>query len=72
MFKRVRVGKVYRYEPVGMDIYDPASRAKRGELVKVVNQYGCPPANTMGHCYIAVAGQFAGLVLTNSLQEVQR
>jgi hypothetical protein len=68
---RVRVGGIYRYEPVGMDIWSPCNASlKSGALVKVINIYGCPPANTMGHCYVEnFIGTFQGLVLCNSLVE---
>ena len=68
--KKVRVGKWYIYKPVGMDIWDPCTDLKTGERVKVINKYGCPPANTMGHCYVENTEQeFKGLVLCNSLSE---
>jgi hypothetical protein len=69
-FRKVRAGSVYRFEPVMMDITQPASSAERGQLVRVVNMHGCPKANTMGHCHIedAETGEFLGLVVTNSLQ----
>lgn len=67
---RLRVGVWYRFEAVGMDIYRPAHQGlKDGQRVQVVNLRGCPPANTMGHCYVnGEAGQFMGMVLCNSLQ----
>lgn len=70
---KVRVGAKYTYEPVMLDLLSPPYGAERGILkagdqVKVVNLYGCPPANTMGHCYVnTLAGEFAGMVCTNSL-----
>jgi hypothetical protein len=70
MFNQVRVGSIYRYEPVGIDSTAPYLRKiVKGTLVKVVNQFGCPKANTMGHCYIehALNGEFIGLVCANSL-----
>jgi hypothetical protein len=69
MTKRVRAGSKYRFEPVGMDIWDSRALVEPGTLVKVVNLYGCPRANTMGHCHIqTLGGEFAGLVLCNSLR----
>lgn len=68
MSNRVRVNSIYTFEPVGIDTWDPKSAAQHGDRVRVVNKYGCPPANTMGHCYIeTLDGKFLGLVLTNSL-----
>ena len=70
---KVRVNSRYVYQPVGMDKFDPpygieAGILREGEIVKVVNKYGCPPANTMGHCYINnQEGEFCGLVCTQSL-----
>lgn len=66
---RVRNGTVGVYRPVGMDVWNPCSSAKVGQVVRVKNQWGCPPAGTMGHCHIvdAESGAFLGLVLCNSL-----
>lgn len=64
---KVRVNSEYYYNPVGMDIWDSRTTLKKGDKVKVENLRGCPPANTMGHCYVTLNGQFAGLVLCNSL-----
>lgn len=73
--KRVRVGKLYTYHPVGWDILDSknAPNIVAGEIVKVVNLPGCPKANTMGHCHVQARvetgeWQFAGLVMCASLQ----
>lgn len=71
--RRVRVNKLYTYQPVGLDLWSygtgRTTHPTRGEVVRVVNKYGCPPANTMGHCYVeSLTGEFYGLVLTNSLQ----
>lgn len=65
---KVIVGRVYKFVPVGLDIWDSRAKVKAGTNVKVINMFGCPPANTNGHCYIATLdGKFAGLVLTASL-----
>ena len=65
---KVRVGNYYLYRPVGMDIWDARTNLKAGTRVKVINMRGCPPANTMGHCYVEdMRGEFQGLVLCNSL-----
>jgi hypothetical protein len=69
--RRVKAGRVYVFQPVGMDLWDSRTLGiKPGDLVRVVNLYGCPPANTMAHCHIETAdgGEFAGLVMTASLQ----
>lgn len=66
--KKVRVGTTYIYYPVLLDrIHPPAGVVQPGDIVVVVNLHGAPPANTMGHCYVNVAGKFGGLVCTNSL-----
>lgn len=68
---KVRAGSTYRYEPVGMDMWDSKALVPAGTIVKVVNLPGCPKANTMGHCHIQTTdGKFAGLVLCNSLQKI--
>lgn len=75
--RRVRNGASYRYAPVGWDKYDPPYGARagflfHGDTVRVKTPYGCPPANTMGHAHIeTLAGEFAGLVCTNSLQPLK-
>ena len=63
---RVRVNSLYRFQPVLLDASVPL---EQGTIVRVINLYGCPKANTMGHCYIEhIGGQFIQLVCTNSLQ----
>jgi hypothetical protein len=42
----------------------------RVEVVK--SPAGCPPANTMGHCYVARNGKLVGLVHCNSLVEATK
>jgi hypothetical protein len=69
--KRVRVGKLYRYEPVLIDRCNPPHDIETGNIVRVVNLHGCPRANTMGHCHVEhLGGEFAGLVCCNSLQDL--
>ena len=68
MNRKVRVGSKYIFHPVMFDkINPPFGYLKDGSLVKVVNKFGCPPANTMGMCYVELNGVFAGMVCTNSL-----
>jgi hypothetical protein len=68
---KVRVGRVYEYRPVLLDMIDPKSPLKSGEKCRVVNLPGCPKApkaNTMGHCHVEnLKGEFLGLVSCNSL-----
>ena len=75
MNRKVKVGKTYIYDPVFFDqiISPPVGNPEQGYFVVVVNLNGCPPANTMGSCYInfADSGEFAGMVSTNSLKSVK-
>ncbi len=69
---KVRVNSKYTFVAAGWDVFDPNSSApENGTLVKVINKYGCPKANTMGHAYIenAKTQEFYGLVSTNSLSK---
>ena len=70
MTNKVRVGSWYRFQAVGLDVYSPCHQGlKNGQVVKVIDKYGCPPANTMGHFYVETEdGQFMGLVSTGSLK----
>lgn len=71
MAKRVRVGKIYRFNPVMFDkLNPPAVHVPEGAEVAVIDLPGCPKANTMQMCYIQYQGRFAGMVCTNSLEEI--
>lgn len=63
--------KIYKYEPVGVDIFDARKhQPKRGTLVvKCSGGAGAPKNGTMGHCFVkdATTHQFYGLVLVKSL-----
>lgn len=65
---RVRAGQVYTYTGDGlMDMVD-GHPVSIGTKVRVINLPGCPPANTMGHCYIqTLRGEFLRLVQPTSL-----
>lgn len=67
--RKVRVNSNYVFHPVLFDVLNPPANQKLvdGDVVKVVNIKGCPPANTMGMCYVNREGVFAGMVCTNSL-----
>lgn len=76
MANKVRVGSRYEYHPVLFDRLEPpaALEVKDGQVVTVIDLYGCPKANTMGMCYISLDGTkegFAGMVCTNSLRSVR-
>jgi hypothetical protein len=70
----VRVGSNYRYTAGHfMDRIDPRLNEylKEGDLVKVINVPGCPPANTMGHCYVRLVGDSSKafvMISTSSLE----
>lgn len=66
---KVRVNQKLVYVPNMLDAIDGKTNLKKGDLVKVINVRGCPPANTMGHCYVGhpETGEFIGMVSTNSL-----
>lgn len=64
---KVRAGITYIYYPNLMDRCDARTKLIPGDMVKVVNLHGCPPANTMGQAYVNLDGKFAGMVSTNSL-----
>ena len=72
---KVRAGGTYFFSPTLFDRIRPShctQLVKEGDEVRVVNLPGCPRANTMGHCHIeTVGGEFAGLVMTNSLHTKQ-
>ena len=68
---KVRANSIYRYQPVLLDqINPPYGRPQPGQLLRVKNLHGCPPANAMGHCHVVdpQTGEFVGLVCCNSLQ----
>lgn len=65
--------KKYVFNAVGMDRFDHRPHTPQdGTIVVKTQPAGCPRNGTMGHCYIAHAdtGRFIGLVLENSLTEV--
>ena len=67
---RVRVNSEYIYSPNLLDTINGRTNLKDGEQVRVVNIHGCPPANTMQHCYVVRVSDpetFVGLVHCNSL-----
>ncbi len=72
---KVRTNAKYRFDPVPMDKFDPpygveVGILEPGDQVQVIKLHGCPPPNTMGMCHInTMAGEFAGLVCTNSLSK---
>jgi hypothetical protein len=63
---RVKVNSLYRFEPVLMD--RDTRNVETNDIVRVINLYGCPPANTMGQAYIQhLGGEFIQMVCTGSL-----
>jgi hypothetical protein len=69
---KVRVGSQYQYQPSTIDLIDPKTRPQLqpGDVVKVINLRGAPPANTMGQCHVEKDGKFVGMVATASLQKI--
>lgn len=70
--RKVRVGQKLIYRPNLFDVLKGPDTLKDGDHVQVVNLHGCPPANTMGMCYVKrvdVNEKFAGMVCTNSLAD---
>jgi hypothetical protein len=63
---------VYRFEPVGWDVFRPtANQPPSGSLVRKVQPRGCPPNGTMGHCFIQpIDGADFCLVQLGSLVKV--
>ena len=78
---RVRVNACYYFDPCLFDKLngDSTKLFKRGDKVRVINLHGCPPANTMGMCYIVPAdatkddrGRWSAdfaMVMTSSLEK---
>jgi len=71
---RVRVGSKYVYQPCLLDQIDGRTGLVPGTVVQVINLPGAPPANTMGHCYVADvhSGKFIGMVCTASLTPAKK
>jgi hypothetical protein len=67
---KVRANQHYIYYPNMLDRVDGRTKLVAGDIVRVVNLPGCPPANTMGHAHVNFKGEFAGLVSTNSLHSL--
>jgi hypothetical protein len=67
---KVRVGTDYIYYPNLLDRIDGRTGLVPGDIVRVENFPGCPPANTMGHAHVTRNHQMVGLVHTNSLYKL--
>lgn len=66
---KVRKGMVVFFKAAGWDRFDRnANTPDDGTICRVCTPYGCPPPNTMGHCFVeTMEGKFVGLVSTASL-----
>lgn len=66
---KVRTGSIYTWVACMLDTLHPSvTRIADGTKVRVVNIKGCPPANTMNHCYAeTLDGVWLGLVCCSSL-----
>lgn len=73
---KVRVGKLYRYEPTFWDLNFPCAgnSLQAGQVVRVIDLPGAPPTNTMGQCYVgdAETGKFICMISTASLVPVKK
>ena len=72
---RVRANSTYTFHANGWDRFTPLHNGylTDGDLVRVINLYGCPKANTMGQCYVrkvSDASQSFAMVSTGSLSPV--
>ena len=67
---KVRKGQVFVFQANGWDRFDRRDNTPEdGTVVRVCTPHGCPPPNTMGHCFVEdMSGKFIGLVSTSSLQ----
>ena len=65
-----RSARVYFFEPVGADRWDPRTPLAPGDRVVKVQPPGCPRNGTFGHCFVAdpETGNLLGLVLIASLR----
>jgi hypothetical protein len=66
------MSRIYVFQPVGVDRFDPHDLTPPpGTEVVKTQPVGCPPNGTMGHCYVedAETGEFYGLVLLASLAD---
>jgi hypothetical protein len=71
---RAKEKTVYRFEPVGYDVFDRRpNQPEPGTLVRKTQPYGTPRNGTMGHCFVEDAedGTFYGLVQLASLKKVK-
>ena len=68
---RVRTNSIYSWNPSFWDKVDSKFSLPVGTKVKVIQPYGAPKNNTMGHCYIEIADtkQFLGLCSVHSLEK---
>lgn len=64
----VSEGRLYRYRPIGLDLFMPvAGQPRHGAVVRKVQPVGCPKNGAMGHAYVETAddGPQAGPVLVS-------
>ena len=69
---KVRAGHIYMFRALGWDILDRTPRTPAdGTIVRVCRPQGCPPPNTLNHCFVeTLEGKFIGLVSTASLTPI--
>jgi hypothetical protein len=68
---KVRKGQVLVFDAAGWDVvFRNSNTPANGTVVRVCTPYGCPPPNTMGHCFVeTLERKFIGLVSTASLHK---
>lgn len=66
--------QLYKFEPVGMDIFMPKTTIKPGTLVVKTQLHGAPKNGVMGQCYIAdpETNEFLGMVCVKSLRKLNK
>ena len=73
---RVRANSIYRF--TAGNFMDRNAKLtdgcplEVGDLVQVINLPGCPPANTMGQCYVRLVGDSSKafvMISTSSLEK---
>jgi hypothetical protein len=72
---KVRVNSIYRFTAnYFMDRHATLTNGVKlqvGDLVQVINLHGCPPANSLGQCYVRLVGDSSKafvMVATSSLE----
>jgi hypothetical protein len=74
--RKVRLNGLYKYSPVGWDVFHPCqgNTLQKGQTVRVIRLPGAPRENTMGQCYVGdpSTGRFICMVSTASLEVIDK